>query len=170
MQLHGLLDLALACALGAIIGVEREVSNKPAGLRTHVLAAAAVALFVIVGQHLAATANENLQPDPVRILEAIATGISFLGAGTIIFRKSEGVVEGLTTATSLLLCAAIAMTAALELYVLAIGVTLFALVVLRGLRAVEAKLPREKPAQGVNANVDAPEDRRDRDMASAPAR
>lgn len=143
MQLHGLLDLALACVLGGVIGLEREVSNKPAGLRTHVLTAAAVALFVIVGLHLSVTANERLQPDPVRILEAIATGVSFLGAGTIIFRKSEGVVEGLTTATSLLLCAAIAMTVALELYVLAIGVTLFALVALRGLRALETKLPRE---------------------------
>lgn len=70
--------------------------------------------------------------------------MSFLGAGTIFFRKNQGVVEGLTTAASLLLVAAIAMAATLELYVLAVGVTVFAFIVLRGLRVVEARIPHEQ--------------------------
>lgn len=151
VQLHGLLQLVLACVLASVLGFEREVSNKPAGLRTHVLVAAAVVVFIFVGRFLAASAGGNMQPDPIRMLEAIATAVSFLGAGTIIFRKAEGVVEGLTTASSLLLVAAVAMATALELYVLAVGVTIFAFAVLRGLRVVERHLPHhsqhERPGE-----------------------
>lgn len=131
----------LACVLASVLGFEREIANKPAGLRTHVLVAAAVVVFIFVGRHLVANAAPNTQPDPVRMIEAIATAVSFLGAGTIIFRKAEGVVEGLTTASSLLLVAGVAMATALELYVIAVGVTIFAFAVLRGLRVVERHLP-----------------------------
>jgi putative Mg2+ transporter-C (MgtC) family protein len=143
VQLHGLFQLVVACVLASALGFEREAANKPAGLRTHVLVAAAVTLFILVGRHLMANANasDGVQADPIRMLEAIATAVSFLGAGTIIFRKNEGVVEGLTTASSLLLVAAVAMATALELYVLAVGVTAFAFVVLRGLRSVERRMP-----------------------------
>jgi putative Mg2+ transporter-C (MgtC) family protein len=160
VQLQGFLDLVLACLLASVLGFEREVSNKPAGLRTHVLVAAAVSLFIFVGRQLVADAGESSQTDPVRMLEAIATAVSFLGAGTIIFRKNEGVVEGLTTASSLLLVAAVAMATAVQLYVLAVAVTVFAVAVLRGLRFVEKRIPRENDAQSPQREQEQPNERR----------
>lgn len=75
-------------------------------------------------------------------LTAVITGVSFLGAGTILRRGSERQVEGLTTAASLLLVAAAGMSTALELWVLAVGVTVPALVVLRGVSLIERALWR----------------------------
>ena len=69
--------------------------------------------------------------DPIRIVEAIVTGISLLGAGTIFRRDQSEQVQGLTTAASILLCAAVGISIALRQFVLAVGVTLLALVVLR---------------------------------------
>ena len=78
-----------------------------------------------------------LRSDPIRIIEAIVTGVSFLCAGTI-FRSREGEeVEGLTTAGSILVCSGIGICVALQQFVLAVGVTLLALAVLRGLNFVE---------------------------------
>lgn len=139
-ELTALGDIALAALLAAVLGIERERARKPAGLRTHILVGVAVSLFVTVGNALVARAEPPTQPDPIRMLEAIATGVSFLGAGTIIFRKQRGIVEGLTTASSLLLVAAIAMAATVELRVLAVGVTIFALLLMVSLGALEKRL------------------------------
>jgi putative Mg2+ transporter-C (MgtC) family protein len=121
-------------ALGAVIGVERELSDKPAGLRTHMLVSGAAALLVAIGETLV-TADvwpaDVLQADPVRIIEAVITGVAFLGAGTII-RQGEGHVEGLTTAASLLFVAGVGICVALHQLVLAAGVTVLALLVLCG--------------------------------------
>lgn len=131
-------EVALAMLLGGFIGVERELADKPAGFRTHMLVAGAAALLVGLGDALIhrfnVTAGDGLRSDPIRIVEAIITGISFLGAGTI-FRRTDQKehVEGLTTASSILLSSAIGISVALRQFVLAIGVTLLALIVLRGL-------------------------------------
>jgi putative Mg2+ transporter-C (MgtC) family protein len=137
--------------LGAVIGFEREIAAKPAGLRTHMMVAGAAALLVALGDtmtHRFATqfADNVIQSDPVRIVEAIIAGISFLGAGTIIRTRGKGGVEGLTTAASLLLVAAIGVSVALAQYVVAVGVTVMALVVLNGLWWVDgwAKRLRER--------------------------
>jgi putative Mg2+ transporter-C (MgtC) family protein len=132
--------IALAMLLGGLIGIEREFANKPAGFRTHMLVAGAAALFVGLGDALLGRFDPVafptiIQSDPIRIVEAIITGISFLGAGTI-FRRTEQ-VEGLTTAASILLSSALGISVALQQYALAFGVTLLALIVLRGLRLVE---------------------------------
>lgn len=82
--------------------------------------------------------------DPIRIVEAIVTGISFLGAGTIFRRDRSEQVEGLTTAATILLCAAVGISVALRQFVLAVGVTLLALFVLRGLTAIEKRLLKSK--------------------------
>ncbi|HYJ87418.1 MAG TPA: MgtC/SapB family protein, partial [Pyrinomonadaceae bacterium] len=79
-----------------------------------------------------------------RITEAIVTGISFLGAGTIFRREASEQVQGLTTAASILLCAAVGISVALHQFVLAVGVTLLALIVLRGLTGVETRLNGKK--------------------------
>ena len=104
------LRVLLAAALGAVIGFQRERAHRPAGLRTHILIAAGAALF---------TAISGLvfpDGDPSRIAAGVVTGIGFIGAGTILHRTR--VVEGLTTAASIWVVAAIGMAAGSGLYIL----------------------------------------------------
>src|SRR5687768_4476514 len=90
MQLEVIGEVALAMLLGGVIGFERELADKPAGFRTQMLVAGAAALLVGLGDAmmLRFMSDTKLQVtgDPIRIVEAIITGISFLGAGTI-FRR-----------------------------------------------------------------------------------
>lgn len=139
LQLLGM--VALAALLGGLIGFDREIADKPAGLRTHMLVAAAAALLVGLAPSLTRSLDvpESLvQSDPIRVMEAVITGVAFLGAGTIIREKAG--VEGLTTAASLLFVAAVGMTVALSHYALAVALTLFNLLVLRGVKLVDEKL------------------------------
>jgi len=135
-QLQILAYAALAMILGGLVGLDREAARKPAGLRTHMLVSGAAALLVLLGQVMVrnydATLASLLTSDPIRIIEAIITGVSFLGAGTIIRNRREGnQVEGLTTAASLLLAAAIGISVALSQWIVAVGLTLLVLLVLR---------------------------------------
>ena len=132
-------EVGLAMLLGGLIGLEREAARKPAGFRTHMLVSGSAALIIGAGHALVLTFGEMgaVRSDPVGLIGAIVTGVSFLGAGTIFFRKQKEVVEGLTTAASLLFCAALGVCVALERFVLALSVTVLALVVLRGVRFVE---------------------------------
>jgi putative Mg2+ transporter-C (MgtC) family protein len=149
-QLEILVSVALAMALGAAIGFERELVHKPAGLRTHMLVAGAAAFFVSLGdvviERFSVTLGGSLvQSDPVRIIEAVITGVSFLGAGTIIVHRAQGgnpgrQVEGLTTAASILFAAAVGVSVALSQWVLAIGATLLVLITLRGLGFLQRRL------------------------------
>lgn len=124
-----------AMVLGGLIGFERELAHKPAGFRTHMLVAAATALFAglglaLTGQFAARFPSGSFSADPVRVLQAIVIGVSFLGAGTI-FHRDGGGVEGLTTAATVLLAAGVGLACALERYLSAAGVTVLALLVLR---------------------------------------
>lgn len=134
----------LAMFLGGLLGLEREFSQKPAGFRTHILVAGAASLFICTGDWLVGQfiADNNLpvQADPLRVVQAIVTGISFLGAGTIIRQRDSAQIEGLTTAASILLAAAIGICIAIDLYVLGIGITILTLLVLRLVGIVERKL------------------------------
>jgi putative Mg2+ transporter-C (MgtC) family protein len=108
------------------------------------LVAGSAALLVGLGEVLleqfgAGGEGSLIRVDPIRIVEAIITGISFLGAGTI-FRRGSEHVEGLTTAATLLLSGALGICVALRQMVLAIGVTLLTLVILRGFQRVEVWL------------------------------
>ncbi|MGB9429144.1 MAG: MgtC/SapB family protein [Gammaproteobacteria bacterium] len=134
-------QVILAMILGGLIGFERELANKPAGFRTHTLVAGAAALFMAV----AAAANNYLHLsgtvviDPLRVAAAIVTGVSFLGAGTI-FRSGGGdnsKVGGLTTAATIWTSAAVGLAVALGQLIAAVGVTILALVVLRGMKMLE---------------------------------
>lgn len=133
LQLQILGYVAIAMVLGGIIGFERERADKPAGLRTHMFVAGSAALMVGIGEAVVTFMDVDsslISTDPIRIIEAIITGISFLGAGTILYRKEKGDVEGLTTAASLLFVAGVGIAVAIHQLVLAVGVTLLALVVL----------------------------------------
>lgn len=135
-QLQMLAYVALAMFLGGLVGLDREAARKPAGLRTHMLVCGAAALLVLLGQVMVRNYDAKLASlltsDPIRIIEAVITGVSFLGAGTIIRNQRDGnQVEGLTTAASLLLAAAIGISVALSQFVVAVGLTLLILCVLR---------------------------------------
>lgn len=148
-QLAILLEVAFAMLLGGALGIEREMADKPAGLRTHMLVAGAAALLVglgeiLVGRQNAPVDQSAMRADPVRIIEAIVTGISFLGAGTIFRSGEKDRVEGLTTAGSILLCAAIGISVALRQFALAVGVTVLALAVLHWAQYVERWVERRR--------------------------
>jgi len=145
-------EVAFAMVLGGVIGLEREVAHKPAGMRTHMLVAGAASLLVGLGHaliqeftfHGTDSSSLRLQTDPIRIVEAIVTGVSFLGAGTIFRRNQAETVEGLTTAACLLLSAAVGVSVAVERFLLAACVTALALIVLRGVKAAELWLERRR--------------------------
>lgn len=149
MQLRILAYVGLSMLLGAAIGFEREMEEKPAGLRTHILVAGAATLFVALGdvvvQDFSLTLGDDLvRSDPVRVIEAVVTGVSFLGAGTIVLRRGRDQVEGLTTAASILFTSAVGMCVALSRLLLAVGVTVLVLVTLRGLGLLESWLRRRR--------------------------
>jgi putative Mg2+ transporter-C (MgtC) family protein len=147
---HVLLRLGVAAGLGGAIGVEREIREREAGIRTHLLVSLGAGLFTIVsayGFHEFLTSGASVvRADPTRIAAQIVTGIGFLGAGAII---REGLsVRGLTTAGSLWVVAAIGMAAGAGYYwpaVVATALTIFALWPLRLLAytAIERIRPEE---------------------------
>jgi len=130
--------LALATLLGALIGLEREWRNHPAGLRTHILVALAAAAFTIIGIEIVHSSQfeaEGARLDPLRLIEAVTAGVAFLAAGTIIFAR--GRIKGLTTGAGLWLAGAIGLAAGLGFWQIAGLATLLALVVLGLLHSVE---------------------------------
>jgi putative Mg2+ transporter-C (MgtC) family protein len=135
IEFHPFGPVLLAILLGAVLGLDRELAAKPAGLRTHMLVAGAAAMLVTLGDavatHMAdSVARDMLRADPMRLVGAVVTGVSFLGAGTIIRQHSDH-VEGLTTAASLLFVAALGIACAVGEYTLAASGTATALIILR---------------------------------------
>ena len=118
--------LTLAVVLGGLIGYERETAGKAAGLRTHMLVALGSAMFVLVplqaGVPLA---------DMSRVLQGVASGVGFLGAGAIIKLNSEEDIRGLTTAAGIWMVAAIGVAAGMGREATAVVATVFALVILQ---------------------------------------
>ena len=100
MQLEFTLRIFVAAILGGLIGLEREYRSKEAGFRTHFLVALGSALFMIVSAYGFSDVpmSEAHRWDVSRIAAQVVSGIGFIGAGTIIFHKSENIVRGLTTA------------------------------------------------------------------------
>lgn len=138
VQFQILLYVAVAMILGSMIGFEREFAGKPAGLRTHMLVAGAAALLValsdiVINSADMQVASDVIRSDPIRMIQAVITGVTFLGAGTIIRLRAEHEVEGLTTAASILFATAVGVSVALTQFVLAIGATVLALLTLRGM-------------------------------------
>jgi putative Mg2+ transporter-C (MgtC) family protein len=144
------LRLAIAAALGAAVGFERELRDREAGMRTHLLVSLGAALFTIVSAYgfegFLGSGDPVIRADPTRIAAQIVTGIGFIGAGAII---REGVsVRGLTTAGSLWVVAAIGMAAGAGYYwpaVAGAALTIFALWPLRAVahRLVQQVRPEE---------------------------
>lgn len=123
LEIELVLRLILAFALSGLVGFEREVSLKPAGLRTHILVGLGSALFTVLSLHA------FLGSDPARVAASIIVGIGFLGAGTILKTKKK--IIGLTTAASLWITASIGMATGAGFYLIAIITTLLAYLVLK---------------------------------------
>ena len=135
-----LLRVVVAAVLGAAIGFEREIREREAGLRTHLLVSVGSALFTIVSAYGFADVIQNTDPhvlvryDPSRVAAQIVSGIGFLGAGAIIRQGFS--IRGLTTAATLWLVAAIGMAAGAGYYSGAVITTLLALLALWPLRII----------------------------------
>ena len=153
-QLDVLIATAIAMVLGGMVGFERELNNRPAGFRTHMLVAGAASLLVGIGLmtlHNPAVVSvlpaEQLRMDPLRLVESVIAGVAFIGAGTIFASRSASAVVGITTAASLLMVAVIGISTGLQYYVLAVATTALTLLVLTVLKWLEKRLlsHRENP-------------------------
>lgn len=148
-----LLRVVLAMLLGAIIGFEREMADKPAGLRTHMLVGGAAALLVGIGGRVIADyavfddSQAAIRADPIRIIQSVIIGVSFLGAGTIIRQRASQQVEGLTTAATLLFGAVIGICAGLGESLLAVVATMLVVITVAGLKLFERWLANRETNQ-----------------------
>lgn len=136
--------LLSATLLGAVIGLERELTNKYAGLRTNLLVCLGSCVFTILSIHAFPLAIEHTNPqgfgDPARIAAQVLTGIGFIGGGTVL--KHGATVYGLTTAATLWISAAIGMACGAGMIELAIMTTVLSFIVLVIIRSVESKFFR----------------------------
>lgn len=133
--------LGLACLLGGLIGIERELGRHDAGIRTHILVAMGSCVFTLVSWELYQHIRAIEQPatgDPIRIIEAVTAGAGFLAAG-IIF-QSGAKVHGLTTGAGVWTAAAIGVACGTGAYAIAVLTTVIVLVVLFGLQVLKQKL------------------------------
>ncbi len=137
------LRLLLAVLLGAVLGIEREVMGKPAGLRTHMMVSMGAAAFTLVTLEIFSSVRqvmENTRSDPIRIVEGIIGGIGFLGAGTII--RSRGSVEGITTAASIWVVGAVGLACGAGYFKVAGIIVAFAMVIISGVGRLEDRFIR----------------------------
>jgi putative Mg2+ transporter-C (MgtC) family protein len=135
-ELEIVLRLLLAAGAGAVIGIEREMKDRPAGLRTHMLTALASALFTILTFEIYQTAKPT--GDPVRIVEAVTAGVAFLAAGAII--QSRRGVHGLTTGAAMWMAGALGVACGAGYYAIACIATGLTVLVLAGLTRLERGL------------------------------
>jgi putative Mg2+ transporter-C (MgtC) family protein len=148
MSWEFILRIFVAALLGGAIGLEREYRAKEAGMRTHFLVALGSALFMIVSAYgfEGALGSPEHRWDVSRVAAQVVSGIGFIGAGTIIFHKSENVVRGLTTAAGLWVTAAIGLACGGGLYILAAASTFLVLVGLEAFNYFLKKLDKHRTA------------------------
>jgi putative Mg2+ transporter-C (MgtC) family protein len=137
------LRVGIAAVLGGALGLEREWKGHWAGLRTHMMVAIGCAVFVIAG--IGVTGDQHHEA-VTRVIQGIASGIGFLGAGTILKLDEEQEVKGLTTASSIWLTAALGTAAGMAEYALAVSGTVVSLFVLGVLGPIEKFFERRQAA------------------------
>jgi putative Mg2+ transporter-C (MgtC) family protein len=137
-------ELGLAFVLSALIGVEREIRHKSAGLRTYTLVGFGAALIMLVSKYgfMNILVDDRVVLDPSRIAAQIVTGIGFIGGGLIFVRRTN--VRGLTTAAIVWLTAAIGMACGAGLPILALAVTAGHFVIILGFPYIARRLPRSR--------------------------
>jgi putative Mg2+ transporter-C (MgtC) family protein len=145
--------IVLAAILGAVLGLQRESWGKPAGLRTHMLVAMGAALFVFAPLESGVSTQEA-----TRLVQGVATGIGFIGAGAILKLTREREVEGLTTAAGIWMTAAFGMAVGFGRLGSAVASCALAWVVLQLLGAAEQRVKRSAE-EGTQERDDAPSSR-----------
>ncbi|MBW4514157.1 MAG: MgtC/SapB family protein [Timaviella obliquedivisa GSE-PSE-MK23-08B] len=136
-----LIRLSLAILAGALIGLERELDDKPAGLRTHMLVSLGAAVFVLVGIQIGTV--EASADSISRIIQGITAGIGFLGAGEIINQvkqSGEVKVQGLTSAAAIWVSASLGVAAGCGLWAIALFGAIATLIILRVAKKLEGKI------------------------------
>jgi putative Mg2+ transporter-C (MgtC) family protein len=139
-----LAELTLAFALSALVGVERELRQKSAGLRTHTLVGVAAAPIMLASKYgfMDILVNDRIVLDPSRVAAQVVSGIGFIGRGVIFMRRD--VVRGLTTAASVWLTAALGMACGAGLPVLAVATTIAHFVIMLAFPKLVRQLPRAR--------------------------
>jgi putative Mg2+ transporter-C (MgtC) family protein len=137
-----LLRLGVATVIGGVLGLNREIRGKPAGMRTHALVALGTALVTLTGLVLAGHDGDFDSNSVSRVIQGIVAGIGFLGGGTILKSDSGEQISGLTTAASLWVASALGIACGVGLWVMALVALGLALVVLVAGEKVEQVLHR----------------------------
>ena len=135
VQVELIARLAISVVMGGVLGLERQLGQHPAGLRTHVLVSLGATAYTVAGIY--GVAGHGTVQDAGRIAAQIVAGVGFLGAGTIWRSGSDRVIYGLTTAASIWVAASIGMLCGYGLYVLAGGSAVLGFVVLRLMKGLE---------------------------------
>lgn len=138
LTVQQLISMLTAILLGAMIGLERELSEKPIGLRTNTLICLGACIFTIISIQIGLVYDGS----PERIASQVVGGIGFLGAGAII--RDRGTVQGATTAATIWLVASLGVACGAGFFLLAAVGTVLALFVLFGLHLLERKLARHR--------------------------
>jgi putative Mg2+ transporter-C (MgtC) family protein len=141
-----LLRVLVAGLLSGALGWERQSAGKPAGFRTLLLVGMAACLFVVAGEAAAINypaAASSIRIEPFALVQAVAVGIGFLGAGVVFLSRDGNHVIGLTTAASIWATAAIGLTVGFGRYLLAAGTTILILITLRVLTRFDHSHPHD---------------------------
>ena len=133
-----IIQLATAAVLGLVLGAERSIAGKSAGMRTFALVALGSCLFTIISVVVTTQYLGKVNFDPMRVTSAIITGVGFIGAGLILFRQS--LLRGLTTAAGMWVAAGVGVAVGFGLYAMAVYTTLLTLLIFTAVWFVEAKL------------------------------
>jgi putative Mg2+ transporter-C (MgtC) family protein len=135
----------LAALLGGVIGLEREIHGRPAGIRTYLILSLGTALLMVLSEYLLVAYHDKFpglaQGDPGRIAGQAITGIGFLGAGVIIRYKDS--IRGLTTAACVWLVCSVGLAVGAGFYLVGVAVTLMTLLALIGLKAAERRMKKD---------------------------
>ncbi|MBM7581748.1 putative Mg2+ transporter-C (MgtC) family protein [Caldicoprobacter guelmensis] len=143
--------LVLAMLLGGLVGLEREITNRPAGFRTHTLVCMGSTLVMVTSIHLFRLYHGMVNLDPARLGAQVISGIGFLGAGTILKDKTR--VRGLTTAASLWVVACIGLAVGAGLYELSILVAVLAYITLILLKKMERFLKNKSKVEEIELDM-----------------
>ena len=136
LDLQQFVPLAAAIFLGGLIGLEREIHHKPAGLRTNTLICLGAALLTMIARSTAAGDNST------RIIQGIITGVGFIGAGAIM--RDQANIYGVTTAATIWIVTVIGIACGYELYRMAIFTAVLSLLVLLGLGPLDRKIRKDE--------------------------
>ncbi len=138
-----LVPLLVAMILGGLVGWNRELGDKPAGLKTHMMVALGAAAFTLVALRIFNnTVNDGMLSgsDPIRIVEGVATGIGFLGAGSII--RNRGEIQGITTAAGIWVVGGVGAACGARHFDIAVSATMLSLIILAVIRKVQRRVLR----------------------------